>query len=97
MASIRTLILTAAGAWALAGAASAGLPAAAPQPEQPRSAESAAALAEAYWSDRTGRLPPNRPVTVRPPPERSRHAPTDPARGGRDDQPAVALPGRRSH
>ncbi len=96
MASIRTLILTAAGAWALARAASAGLPAAA-QPEQPRSAESAAALAEAYWSDRTGRLPPNRPVTVRPPPERSRHAPTDPARGGRDDRPAVALPGRRSH
>jgi hypothetical protein len=97
MASIRKLILTAVGAWALAGAASAGLPPAGPQSERVRSAESAAALAEAYWSDRTGRLPPNRPVTVRPPPERSRYTPADPARGGRNDQPAVALPGRRSH
>ena len=54
------------------------------------------ALAAAYWSDRTGQLPPNRPITKRPVPDKSRHMPPKLHNGQGRSPAAPSLPaGRR--
>ena len=56
----------------------------------------AEALAAAYWSDRTGQLPPNRPITKRPTPDKSRHMPPNLHERDRLSPAAPSLPaGRR--
>ena len=89
-------LLAAVGASALAGALFATPPATDPPSERNDSADSVESLAEAYWSDRAGRLPPNRPVTVRPAPQRSRHASPGPGQGRRPVHPEITVPASRS-
>ena len=54
--------------------------------------ESTEALARAYWSDRAGRLPPNRPVTIRPAPQWSRHQPAEAGPGNELRPLEITLP-----
>lgn len=77
----------------IAGSVYASPPSPDPASEPGPPTDSVAALAAAYWSDRAGRLPPNRPVTVRPVPQRSRHTPPPRGRGGRHPSPTITLPG----
>ncbi len=60
-----------------------------------RSESSAAALAEAYWSERSGRLPPNRPVITRPTPEQSSHRPPVEGESGGGNAAVITVPGGR--
>lgn len=87
---------TAAGAIALSSVTVAINSAGDPPAGQADSVDTTEALAEVYWSERTGRLPPNRPVTTKPTPKKSRQTPPAEGRSGEESLPVITLPGGRS-
>jgi hypothetical protein len=55
------------------------------------------AMAAAYWSDRSGQLPPNRPVTKRPVPEKTRGTPPGQTVYRQKSRAVSTLPAGRTH
>ncbi len=58
---------------------------------------SAAQMAEAYWLERSGDLPPYRPVIVLTPPRQASHSPPSAAHEPAQDVPGVTVPAGRAN
>jgi hypothetical protein len=97
MGKLSSVFITAVGVLALSASALPDSPHSHSQDSPKEDRKSAAALAGAYWFDRTGRLPPNRPVTTKPTPKKSFHSPPAYGRSRKQDPLQITLPAGKPH